>query len=742
MASPNDDGHPVRVFGIRHHGPGSARSLLRALESYGPDCLLVEGPPEGNDLIPLVAAQGMQPPVALVVYQADDPRNAVFYPFAAFSPEWVALCHAVRLGIEARFIDLPRIERPEGGDPDDAFDRITEGDPLGALAAASGHADGESWWDAFVESRGDDAEATFDAVAEAMGALREGLDVAGREALREAHMRTCIREAIKAGSKRIAVVCGAWHVPALVIHSERGQAGKDAATLKGLPRQRQMACWAPWSYERLASEGGYAAGVDSPEWYHALWSHPGDPSARWLSNAAELMRKADYLASSASVVEATRLAGALAALRGRERPLLSDLRESALSVLCAGDPAPMVMIHRELAIGLRLGAVPESAVRTPVEADFAESCKATRLKPEAGDRDILLDLRQPLDLRRSQLLHRLAILGIAWGTRKEVAGAGTFKEAWTLKWRPEFAVDLVAASARGATIADAASVIALEKAMATDTVSDLADAALSLLDADLPLASEKVIGLLTDRAAAGGDVLDLMRAIPTLANLLRYGSVRGTDSGAVRVVLESLIERVSAGLPYACQSLDDEAASKMAYLIGAVGNAVALLEDTKLLPPWRVALAHVSESDIVHGLVAGRSTRLVSDAGEIDSQEAGRRLHLALSRAADAKSAAAWFEGFLGGAAAMLVYDPALLAIVDEWLCGLGEEAFVETLPLIRRTFSAMSQAERRGIKEALSTPGAPIASTGDATPPDETFDTARAALALTLVNRILGAQA
>ena len=36
-----------------------------------------------------------------------------------------------------------------------------------------------------------------------------------REALREAHMRQCIREATKAGHQRIAVVCGAWHVPAL-----------------------------------------------------------------------------------------------------------------------------------------------------------------------------------------------------------------------------------------------------------------------------------------------------------------------------------------------------------------------------------------------------------------------------------------------------------------------------------------------------------------------------------------------
>ena len=41
----------VRVFGIRHHGPGSAASLRQALRQWQPDSVLVEGPPEGDALI-------------------------------------------------------------------------------------------------------------------------------------------------------------------------------------------------------------------------------------------------------------------------------------------------------------------------------------------------------------------------------------------------------------------------------------------------------------------------------------------------------------------------------------------------------------------------------------------------------------------------------------------------------------------------------------------------------------------
>ena len=81
---------PHTVFGIRHHGPGSARSLERALEALEPDTVLIEGPPEADALLALAAREEMAPPVALLTYVPDEPARAAFYPFARFSPEWRA----------------------------------------------------------------------------------------------------------------------------------------------------------------------------------------------------------------------------------------------------------------------------------------------------------------------------------------------------------------------------------------------------------------------------------------------------------------------------------------------------------------------------------------------------------------------------------------------------------------------------------------------------------------------------
>jgi hypothetical protein len=65
----------IRVFGIRHHGPGSARSLLSALDELRPDAVLVEGPPDAEAVLPLMARPEMQPPVALLVYPPDAHRT-------------------------------------------------------------------------------------------------------------------------------------------------------------------------------------------------------------------------------------------------------------------------------------------------------------------------------------------------------------------------------------------------------------------------------------------------------------------------------------------------------------------------------------------------------------------------------------------------------------------------------------------------------------------------------------------
>jgi hypothetical protein len=212
--------------------------------------------------------------------------------------------------------------------------------------------------------------------------------------------------------------------------------------------------------------------------------------------------------------------------------------------------------------------------------------------------------------------------------------------------------------------------------------------------------------------------------------------VRSSDTAPVLAVVRGLVPRAAAGLVAACQSLDDDAAAAAKARIVAVSGAVALIEEPELKAVWGEALRALADQEHVHGRVVGRAVRLLFDDRAIDAAEAGERLRLALSRAAGAVPAAAWIEGFLEDSGTVLIHGRELLAVVDEWLCGLDEALFIELLPLVRRTFAPLAPAERRAIGEALARPGgvAPGAAEGA-----QGFDAARAAKVLPILRLLLG---
>ena len=76
----------VEVYGIRHHGPGSARSMLAALADFEPDAVLIEGPADADRVLDWVLADGMEPPLALLAYAPERPSVAAFWPFASLLP--------------------------------------------------------------------------------------------------------------------------------------------------------------------------------------------------------------------------------------------------------------------------------------------------------------------------------------------------------------------------------------------------------------------------------------------------------------------------------------------------------------------------------------------------------------------------------------------------------------------------------------------------------------------------------
>jgi hypothetical protein len=707
----------VAVLGVRHHGPGSARAIAAALAEFGPDRVLIEGPADAGALIPLVGAAEMEPPVALFAYREQDPKVSAFWPFAAFSPEWSALRYAVAHDVPVEFCDLPAAVSL-GMDRDVEQEEGTERrkDPITQLAEAAGYEDGETWWEDVVEHRVHETGAldAFAAVAEAMAAVRAHEETGAFDAVREAYMRTAVRAALAGGTRRIAVVCGAYHVPA-ILGVEKGKASglptvkEDKAAVATLPKVSKATAtsltWVPWTHSRLSYRSGYGAGISSPGWYAHLFEHDDHIAERWLTRVATLLRKERVPVSSAHLIEGVRLAETLSVLRGRPRPGLAELTEATIAVLCEGSPERLSLIETGLIVGDVLGAVPPDTPAVPLAADLTREAKRLRMPKAVSEKTYELDLRTPNDLDRSKLLRRLELLDVPWGEPGHGrSSTGTFRESWRVVWEPGLEVKLVEASMWGTTVPGAATARMLDRAANETSLARLTGLVENCLAADLPDAVGPMVGAVQDRAAVDTDITELAGALPPLVNVLRYRDVRGTRVESLTTVVRGLGVRLAIGLLGACVGIDDKPAIVLAARMSEANAAIQLLEDPEVRGPWTEALTQVADSEGAHGMTAGKAARLLTDNGVFDTAAVAERMARALAQGTEPADAAAWLEGFLAGSGLLLAHDKAMLRLIDAWISELDGERFATVLPLLRRTFGTFAGPERRAIADQLPT--------------------------------------
>lgn len=694
----------VRIFGIRHHGPGSARALVAALDAYQPDMMLVEGPPEASDSIPLLADPSVKPPIALLVWNPKAPKHGVFYPFALFSPEYNALQHALVRKIPAQFMDLPLTHRlaekdlekpPEADDKPDHRDQVFED-----LAVAAGVPSWESWWERTIESRRD-ASGVFDAVMELSGALREGQETEEENERREAAMRLSIRAAMKEGHGRIAVVCGAWHATAL--EPERfPSASADQALLKGLPKASISSTWIPWTNRRLARASGYGAGVHAPGWYAHCWRHQEPAIVSWLTGAASLFRLEGVEVSPAQVIDATRLAEALAAMRGRTAPGLQECDEAIQSVYLLGSSLPMSLIREKLVVGEDLGVPPANAPSVPLMRDLEEQQKRLRLKPTAMETVVELDLREGSARERSQFLHRLKLLDLSWGDTDHTTGKGSFKERWRLQWEPEMALQVIERSMFGATVREAAAGYVFHQAQDAEL-----DSLAALLWGSFLSGLEEAVDMLahrmSDAAALATDLMVLIKSFPKLTDLARYRDVRETDAAMVAPVLDEVLTRISVGLEFFITGMSTDQAREALGPLRSMHNAVQILDNPAQQSLWREALEKSIEEDQGATLLKGAFTRWVYQTGGMDVDSVRSRMSLELGAAADPLVAGAWLEGFLLDGGGLLAHHATLRQVVDAWICSVSEEDFIALLPVLRKAFWPVPEPEKKLLFKALA---------------------------------------
>ena len=742
---PFDYDAPVLYYPVRHHSPACAWHLERAMERYRPELVLVEGPENANDLIPILASPETRAPVALYYAYRDDAgllrageppeealppeHHACYYPFLDQSPELAALRLAERLGIPARFIDLPYGEilaatragsglRSEELAVSYASDRYLSPALLWQkVCEKTGVRDFEEFWETYYESRGL-AMSTGEFVRQINAwclLARENTPRWEMEEdgclVREAHMARRIREAGETCEK-IFVVAGGFHLWGL-LHPE-----EEPEERPPIPRGSQTVYPVRYSEPAADALSGYASGMPAPAFYRKLWQRlhqEGTEAAQaWdgvvLDTIARCGRRLRAKGETISAYDeqcALQQARGLAVLRGKPAPGLYELQDGVLSAFVKGEAnlagrEPLRLL-REINTGTRTGSLCRTDLVPPLVQDFARQCKTYRLRQDSAERqEVTLEIFSKTRHRsESRFLHQTVFLDCDYATRDKGpdllrgTGRNLIREHWVCQWSAGVETALVEHAVWGATVAEACAQLLRRR---------LADAAraeegarllvqgflMGLGDTADAMAHRVEELLLTD-----GDFSSLCRACAAVSTLdawqEQYGEEGGYDYPAL---LRRCFARIMQMLP-SMSAVDDRG-------VEAVQENCQLLYEVMARPPFadlRAVLLRTLEEliaqDPIHPALHGAALGLLYGGAPEKKDLAVRTAAGYLQGTHDQKlRAASFLQGLFRTARDLLLVDEVQLASIDGLLCELEDEEFVTLLPQLRLAFSYFTPTE------------------------------------------------
>ncbi len=732
----------AKVFGVRHLSPMGAHHLKRYLEEVNPTAVLVEGPSDATSHIVHLLDKRTKPPVAILAFTQERPVRSILFPLAEYSPEWVALTWALKKGRLARFIDLPAetflaLERrePEKEAPQETDTQAYLRDPYEEIAHLTGEPDHDTWWEKhFEHTLAEDAyrQAIFEFGAGLRGVDHESPRRRVETLLREAFMRRAIRDVIAEGHEpeRVVVVCGAFHAPVLTAE----EPAMTDEEIKKLPRVATTQTLMPYSYYRLSAQSGYGAGNRAPGYFQALWEEleaGGDGSlgrlgVRYLAEVAGRLRKAGNVRSSAEVIEAVRLANAVAALRGdASAPTLRDLRDAAMTCLGHGEAGAVVRWLDEVSVGDSLGKVPPGVLRTSIQDDFYRLVKDLRLEDYLKDKEQTLkgatskewlDLREDRfakspdaafrDRNRSIFLHRLSVLGIGFArdvTTEEDRSQSTYKEVWKARWTPNCEIELVENALRGDTIEIAAVRKVQEELASVTGVGKAAEIARRSVECDLPDAMAAALVKVQALAVDEADFTGMAGAAIELAHLARYKDVRSIDVTPLKPLIAQLFLRATLMAPEAARC-SDEAGRAVGKGLSHVHEVALLGEDDGGIDAsrWTRALDTIADDERANSHVAGVACALLLERGLITDEVLDRRVAKRISPGADPGEGAGFFEGLATRNRYALLSRKNLWAAMSAFIEALDDDAFRRAVVALRRAFAAFEVGEARKIASIL----------------------------------------
>lgn len=743
----------ILYFPIRHHSPACSWHLRKTIEAYGPDCILIEGPENANDQIPVLAHPETKAPVALYYFYKDSKGllseekedYRCYYPFLDASPELTALREAAARGIPARFIDLPYGEiligtaenegLRGGGEKQNYNDDylLSRSEYLKRLCEKTGLRSFEELWEKYFEIGGifRETEEFVRLMSVECGLSRahspkEELEAEGC-LLRERYMAQKIAEASK-DYQKILVVTGGFHTYGLMELLESDGNGPvryqgKPVKLHSLADKDQGVYPIAYSMEAADALNGYASGMQSPGFYQQVWERLikwerpqgayEDAVLHQLVSAGRQARRKKEPLSSYDIICALTMAKGLAALRGKQEPGLYELRDAALSSFVKGECNPStdqpLRILQELNTGKQVGSLCQDADRPPLLLDFEEQCRKYRLKIQgAGQQEVTLELfTKEKHLSMSRFFYQLELLETGFARRTKGADLmnrkdqSRIREVWVYRFSGPVLAALVDVSMLGGTVAEASRTRLIRQFQASQSCQEAARL----------LAQGFLMGFLEEQAKMGahirevlmedGDFFSLTKGFSHLRMLYELQELyQVKDSVELQDLIGICFQKIIQLLPSMAQIKEEqqqECMDSCLSLYQMTGRTGFTHFRPRLFDAFERLLAKPGIVPGLEGTVLGLLYGYDSQYGpRIKSSASG---YLQGTDDMQMKSAA-FLRGLFYTARDFVFVQEGFLEMIDGLLGGLPAEAFMKLLPELRQAFGYFTPLEVDRIAE------------------------------------------
>ena len=743
---PFDLKSPLVLYPVRHHSPVCSYHLIKTIEEYKPDIILIEGPENANHLIPSLVHEETQLPAAIYYYYKDKKKlvsdNAddykCYYPFQYSSPEYNALVQAQKLGIEARFIDLPYCEilihTTDGAGMRKSADKHSYTDDsmlvqsrfYEKLCEKSEVRNFEEFWEKYFETDGlyiSTSEfvslmntycmlvrhSTSEKILEADGTLS-----------RENHMAYNIIEAMKSYNKVLAVT-GGFHTSGLYRLIQSGKV--KPIKIHKITNDNHGCYPMAYSYRAVDSLRGYSSGMMYPGFYDNAMKYMlssenpvgvyNSGTLNLLTETAKKSAKKDIPISIADMTAAYSMMHGLAALRNTKECGMNELIDAVTSCFIKGEKTVSsslpVDILRQLASGNAVGKIGDKQYIPPLITDFEKQCSKLKIKytssvPETIDVSLFTSSR---GREVSKFLHRMKFLGT--GFSKIVKGPDIYnnqdmsrvREEWKYQRNPEVDSSLIDHTTDGFTIEEACTNYAGKILDRYRKCSAAASVAVDCFQIGIKLGSAEQ-KLLDEIITADGDFFSVGNGMRNFETLFRLQNLYNFQDDSTLRYLIRCFDRLVSALPLMANAPSEKADEIINIMRSMYSIATKILpEKTEYLESALTSIAGAEEKEpAVFGAAMG-ILYAIDSKNSADAENAARG-YLA-GTVAIRKKGADYLRGLFTTSRDIVFTDSSFLEMTDQLIISMDYDDFLEILPSMRLAFSSFTPNELRIVAKTAS---------------------------------------